>query len=86
MVSNGNIFNGTFNNSEKNGCGIYKDTEGTIANGEWRHNMRQGLFKITYSNGSKVCVNFVDGVISGAPRGGDCGNCPASDKKKCICL
>ena len=72
MDIDGNIFNGTFLKNKKTGCGSYKKSDGTIEQGHWRENVRQGLFKITYSNGAEFCVNYVNGKEDGIPRNGDC--------------
>ena len=64
-----------------------KDIDETIEQGLWKHDIKQGLFKIVYSNGSQFCVNYVDGHVNGAPRGGKCTECPTLDEKKaCVCL
>ena len=68
----GNIFNGTFLNNKKTGCGSFQKSDGTIERGHWRENIRQGLFKITYSNDAEFCVNYVNGKEDGIPRDGDC--------------
>ena len=81
------MFNGTFVRNQKNGCATNKDIEETTEQGLWKHNIKQGLFKIVYSNGSQFCVNYVDGHVNGAPRGGKCTECPTLDEKKaCVCL
>jgi antitoxin component YwqK of YwqJK toxin-antitoxin module len=83
----GNVFNGTFVRNQKNGCATYKDIEETTEQGLWKHNIKQGLFKIIYSNGSQFCVNYVDGHMNGAPSGGKCTECPTLEEKKaCVCL
>merc|ERR1719362_1158300 len=71
----------------RNGCATSKDIEETTEQGLWKHNIKQGLFKIVYSNGSQFCVNYVDGHVNGAPRGGKCTECPTLDEMKaCVCL
>ena len=72
MDIDGNIFNGTFLNNKKTGCGSFQKSDGTIERGHWRENIRQGLFKITYSNDVEFCVNYVNGKEDGIPRDGDC--------------
>ena len=78
MCASGNIFNGTFLNHKKTGCGSYKKTDGTIEQGNWREDKKEGLFQSTYSNGAKFCVNYVDGQKDGEPHKGDC------TRSKCI--
>ena len=72
MCVDGDIFNGTFLNNKKTGCGTNKKTDGTIEQGQWRENKKQGLFQTAYSNGAKFCVKYVDDKEDGETHEGDC--------------
>ena len=72
MSVDGDIFKGTFKKSKKTGCGTNKKTDGTIQQGLWRENKKQGLFHTTHLNGTKFCVNYVDDKEDGELREGNC--------------
>ena len=72
MCVDGDIFKGKFLNNKKTGCGTNKKTDGTIEQGHWRENKKQGLFLTTYSNGAKFCVNYVDDKEDGVTHEGSC--------------
>ena len=72
MCVDGDIFKGTFVKNLKTGCGTNKKTDGTIQQGLWRENKKQGLFQTTYSNGTKFCVNYVDDKEDGVSHEGNC--------------
>ena len=74
MYRNGQIFNGTFLNNKRVGCGTHTDIDGTVERGHWREDKKNGLFQITYSNGAKFCVNFVNDKEDGQPHENDCLN------------
>ena len=66
ISSNGEEYNGNYENDNRSGFGIYSFPSGEIYSGEWKDDLKQGLGKLLYQNGiTKYVGSFQEGKING---------------------
>eukprot|EP01041_Mallomonas_annulata_P000142 gene142-234_t len=63
--SNGDMYEGYFQNGKKNGRGIYRSANGHVYDGNWSEGKQNGQGKLFYTNGDVYSGNWVNGKKNG---------------------
>ena len=63
--TNGNVYEGCFNEGVKQGKGVFRFADGDVYEGEYENDMRNGVGVYSYKNGNKYDGEWCDNVKSG---------------------